>query len=195
MWEGVGDRTERQHIEPHSIGHNRVSSPFSWAAQPEAWGPILSGTYSSIQHLLSNWSGLQTLNRGSQGPFCRVLAFSTASCHQRVWFPNWLNFLCTQLFNSSTPTFSLWASQIALIQSIHGQGYTLLFLDLMHLLFTKVHFLFWQSGRVVGQYTSSGWIYLGYTVTAWHLVFYLSDVSYKSEVFVYGPSFCTVQKR
>ena len=66
---------------------------------------------------------------------------------------NWLNFQCTELYNSSTSTF-LWASQIALIQPIHGQDYTLLFLDRMHLLFTQVHFLFWQPGRVVVQYTT-----------------------------------------
>ena len=61
--------------------------------------------------------------------------------------PNWLNFLCTELYNSSTPAFFLWASQIALIQPIYGQGHTLLFLHRMHLLFTLVHFLFWQPGR------------------------------------------------
>ena len=38
VWEGVGDRTELQHIDPHSLGHNRISFPFSWAAQAEAWG-------------------------------------------------------------------------------------------------------------------------------------------------------------
>ena len=43
VWEGVGDRTELQHIDPHSIGINSVSFPFSWAAQPGAWGPILLG--------------------------------------------------------------------------------------------------------------------------------------------------------
>ena len=43
VWEGVGDRTELQHIDPHSYGHNRVSFPFSWAAQPGAWGPTLLG--------------------------------------------------------------------------------------------------------------------------------------------------------
>ena len=120
VWEGVGDRTELQHIDPHSIGHNHVSFPSSWAAQPGAWGPSLSRTCSSIQHLLSNW----------------------------------LNFLCTDLYNSSTLTFFLWASQIALIQPVHGQGYILIFLDRMHLLFTQVHFLFWQSVRVEGQYTT-----------------------------------------
>ena len=41
-------------LTPHSIGHNHVSFPFSWAANPRAWWPSLSGTCSSIQHLLSN---------------------------------------------------------------------------------------------------------------------------------------------
>ena len=120
MWEGVGDRIELKHIDPHSYGHNSVSFPFSWAAQPGAWGPGHSGTCSSFQHLLSNW----------------------------------LNFLCTELYNSSTSTFFLWASQITLIQPVHGQGYILIFLDRMHLLFTQVHFLFWLPGWVGGQYTT-----------------------------------------
>ena len=60
MWEGPGDRTELQHIEPHSIGHNRVSFPFSWAAQPGAWGPHSAGWWLSLLHLVTNGSGLQT---------------------------------------------------------------------------------------------------------------------------------------
>ena len=59
VWEGVGDRTELQHIDPLSIGQNRLSFPFSWATQPGAWGPSLPGTCFSIQHLLSNSSDLQ----------------------------------------------------------------------------------------------------------------------------------------
>ena len=210
VWKGVGDRTELQHFDPHSIGHNRVSFPFSWAAQPGACGPSLSGCWFSLPHLISNssdpklvWSptdlsgawGLPLLGAGflfhilsptslipnwligglrapsagcwfslphlvsnSSGPQLSIggLNAPSAGC----WFSlphfvsNWLNFLCTELYNSSTSTFFLWASQIALIQPIHGQGYTLLFLDRMHLLFTLVHFLFWQLGRVEGQYTT-----------------------------------------
>ena len=51
VWEGVGDRTELQHIDPHSIGHYSVSFLFSRAAQliwsrtatdqSGAWGPTL----------------------------------------------------------------------------------------------------------------------------------------------------------
>ena len=40
------------------------------------------------------------------------------------------------------------------IQPVHGQGDILIFLDRMHLLFTQVHFLFWQVGRIGGQYTT-----------------------------------------
>ena len=134
VWEGVGDRTELQHMDPHSIGHNRVSFPFSWAAQPGAWGPSLSGCWFSLPHLISNWSNLQ---------------------------------LCTELYNSTTSTFFLWVSQIALIQPVHGQGYILIFLDRMHLLFTQVHFLFWQPGRVGGQYTTRG-TFCFFPLLAWN---------------------------
>ena len=68
VWEGVGDWTELQHIDPHSYGHNSVSFPFSWAAQLGAWGPSLSGTWFSIQHLISNCNcsigGLRALSAG-----------------------------------------------------------------------------------------------------------------------------------
>ena len=169
VWEGVGDRREQPHIDPHSIGHNRVSFPFSWAAQPGAWGPSLSGTCSSIQHLLSNCNfSIRGLRAQSAG--CRLsLLHLVSNCNCSIeglrahsagcWLSpphlisNWLNFLCTELYNSSTSTF-LWASQIALTQPVHGQGYILMFLDWMHLLFTQVHFLFWQPDRVGGQYTT-----------------------------------------
>ena len=90
MWEGVGDLTELQRIDHQSIGHNRVYFPFSWATQLGAWSPSLSGTCSSIQHLISHSSDpqLQLLNRGPKGPLCWMLAFSTTSCHQLVWSPN-----------------------------------------------------------------------------------------------------------
>ena len=124
MWEGVGDRIELQHIDTHSIGHNRVSFPVSWAAQPEAWGPSLSGTYSSIQHLLSNssdpqlvWSPKrQLLNREPEGPLCWVLAFSTASCLQLTDVLSSPSYIIVQ-----RPL--LVGVTIALIQPIHGQGY------------------------------------------------------------------------
>ena len=156
MWEGVGDRTELQHIDPNSIGHNRVSFPFSWAAQLGTWGPSLSGTCSSIQHLLTNWSDLQTLNRGSRGPFCRLLASSTTSL-----LPIGLVSKLTDIRSSLSyiiiqRPFFLWASQLHSFNPSTAKVIILLFLDRMHLLFTLVHFLIWQPGRVVGQYTTKG---------------------------------------
>ena len=68
---------------------------------------------------------------------------SNSSDPQLVWSPNWLNFLCTELYNSSNAHLLLVGVTIAVIQPVHGQGYILIFLDRMHLLFTQVHFLFW----------------------------------------------------
>ena len=62
---------------------------------------------------------------------------------------NWLNFLCTELYNSSTPTFFLWALQIALIKPVHSEGYILIFLDRMHLLFIQVILTARQGRRTI----------------------------------------------
>ena len=138
----------------------------SWRPNRTAtyWPPLLWPSA-----FLSCFPGL--LNRGPGAQPLWALVFSTASNwligglrapSAGCWLSlphlvsKWLNFLCTELYNSSTPTFFLWASQIELIQPIHSQGYTLLFLDQMHLLFTQVLFLFWQPGRVVGQYATLG---------------------------------------
>ena len=53
MWEGVGDRTKTATYwpPPNSSGYHCLSFPFSWAAQPGAWGiqPLLGhGSHSSI---------------------------------------------------------------------------------------------------------------------------------------------------
>ena len=54
MWEGVGDRTELQYIDPHSYGHQRCVF---------------------LVLLMLNW-------RPGGSAFCWVLAFSTTSCLQ-----------------------------------------------------------------------------------------------------------------
>ena len=108
-------------------------------------GPSLSGTCSSFQHLFSN------CNCSIGGPRAHSAVYWLSLPYL---ISNRLNFQCTELYNCSTTTFFLWASQIALIQPVHGQGYILIFLNRMHLLFTQVHFLFWQLGRVGGQYTT-----------------------------------------
>ena len=94
---------------PNSYGHNSVSFPFSWAAQPGAWGSSLSGTWSSFQYLLSNWSEALNSNcliGSPEVPLCWVLVLSTASYLQLT------DFLSSPgLYNCSTPTFFLQASQ------------------------------------------------------------------------------------
>ena len=89
MWEGVGDRTKTAtYWPPNSSGYHSLSFLFSWAAQPWAWGPSLSGTCFSFQHLLSNWSEALNSNcsiRGPEGPLCWVLVLSTASYLQLTW--------------------------------------------------------------------------------------------------------------
>ena len=110
---------------------------------------ILTPTLLAITAFLSRSPGL--LNRGPGGQPCWVLAFSTASCHQRVWSPNsqsgvprrllpgagfLYRILCpTGLVSKLTDFLSspsyiivqrpllLVSITIALIQPIHGQGY------------------------------------------------------------------------
>ena len=144
MWEGVVDRTVLQHISPHSFGHNRVSFPFSRNAQPGAWGPSLSGCCFSLPHLISNSSDPRLIWSPNSQSGAWGLPLLDASFLPHL-VSNWLNFLCTELYNSTTSTFFLWTWQIALIQPVHGQGYILILLEWMHLLFTQVNFLFWQA--------------------------------------------------
>ena len=58
VWEGVGDRTELQYIDPHSYGRQR------WVFRSP---------------------GL--LNRRPRGTLCWVMAFFTASYQQLLWIP------------------------------------------------------------------------------------------------------------
>ena len=91
VWEGVGDWTELQHIDPHSSGHNSVSFLFSWAAKLGAqplWYMVLIPA-----------SSLQLLNRGSWG-----LPLLGAGSLYRILSPTDLNFLCTEIYYCFTPT-------------------------------------------------------------------------------------------
>ena len=94
VWEGVGDWTELQHIDPHSIAHNRVPFPFSWAAQLEAWGPTLLGA-GFLYRILSPTGLVSKLT----------------------------DFLCSPSYIIVQRLLLLVGVTIALIQPIHGQGY------------------------------------------------------------------------
>ena len=122
----------------------------SWRRNRTAtyWPPLLWPSA-----FLSTSPGL--LNRGPGAHPLWVLVFSTASYLQLVWSPtDWISCALSNIIVKRPPS-SCGRHNFALIQPVHGQGYTILiFLDRMHLLFTQVHFLFWQPGRVVGQYTT-----------------------------------------
>ena len=79
---------------PHSSGHNHVSYPFSWAAQPEAWGPTLLGA-GFLYRILS-----------TTGLVSKLTDFLSSPSYIIVQRP--------LLLESVT---------IALIQPIHGHGY------------------------------------------------------------------------
>ena len=53
-------------------------------------GPALSVTYSHSSIFSPTRLISKLLNRGPEGSLCWLLAFSTASCLQLVWSPNWL---------------------------------------------------------------------------------------------------------
>ena len=63
VWEGIGDRTELQNIDPNSYGHNSVSFPFSWAAHRGPGGPASLGA-GSLYHILypTDWTSCAPSN-------------------------------------------------------------------------------------------------------------------------------------
>ena len=65
VWEGVGDRTELQYIDPHSYGHQRCVFLVLLNCKTGAWGPSHSGT--CFHPSIFTPTCLQTA-RGSQGP-------------------------------------------------------------------------------------------------------------------------------
>ena len=105
MWEGAGDRTELQYIDPNCYGHERCVFLVLQCCSTVGPGAQLSaGWWLSLLHLFSNCS--PKLHWGSRGPFQPGVAFPTTSCLRRLWSPNvWLPVL-TELYNSSTTTQS-----------------------------------------------------------------------------------------
>ena len=102
-------------LTPYSSGHNSISFPFSWAAQPGAWGSSLCWDM-----VLISASSLQ---------------LTWTYCHRghiTIWRPP-----TSCEHHNSTP------QQLNSPSDIFNR---------MHLLFTQVHFFFWQLAR--GQYAT-----------------------------------------
>ena len=104
-----------------------VSFPFSWAAQPRAWGlgPSLSGCWFSLPRLISHSSNPQLLNRG-MGPTLLGAGFL-----YRILTPIGLVYKLTDFLSSPSyiivpPPPSCGRHNLAVIQPVHGQGYNIL---------------------------------------------------------------------
>ena len=109
----------------------------SWRPNRTAtyWPPLAITTFLSRSPGLLNWGPRGPVSLGAGFLYHILSPTATAQpgglrAHSAgCWLSlphlvsNWLNFPCIELYNSSTPSFFLWASQIALIQPVHGQGY------------------------------------------------------------------------
>ena len=109
-------------------------------------------TLLAITAFLSRSPGL--LNRGPGGPASAGTWFSFS-----IFSPTDLNFLSLGLYNNLTPTYFLRASQLTLNSTPRQSRSPPDIFDRMHLLFTQVHFFFWQLGRVGGQYATYVYTY------------------------------------
>ena len=56
VWEGVGDRTELQHIDPHSYGHQHCVFLVLQGCSTGGLGALSAGCGLSLPHLVTNWS-------------------------------------------------------------------------------------------------------------------------------------------
>ena len=123
---GVGYRTKTATYWPHnSSGYHSLSFPFSWAAQPGAWGPSLCEDMILIPE--SSLRLIWTSRRRGYIKICRSLLLASVTISHSI-----------QPFDSQ------------------GRPWSPDIFDRMHLLFTQVHFFFWQLGRVGGQYATYG---------------------------------------
>ena len=88
---------------------------------------------------------------GAWGPsLCWDMVFIPASSLQLIWTSCRWGYIIIWLVASVTISHS--------IQPLDSQGHLWSpdIFDRMHLLFTQVHFFFWQLGRVRGQYATVG---------------------------------------
>ena len=84
LWEGVGDRTELQYIDPHSYGRQRSVFLVIQGCSTRGPGAQLSaGWWLSLPHLITNMS--PKLHRGFRGSLLPGVAFSTTSCLWCLW--------------------------------------------------------------------------------------------------------------
>ena len=108
VWDGVGDRQNCNILTPTLVAISVVFLVLLGWSTGGLGAQLSAECWLSLPHLLSNSSGLQT---------------------------NWLP-VFTELYNSSTSTFFLWASQLHPFNPSTVKVIILVFLDRMHLFFT-----------------------------------------------------------
>ena len=99
LWEGAGDRTELQYIDPTLMAVSVVSFPFSRAAQPEAQTPTLLGN--GFLYCILSATSLDPNSIGAPSPFGLVwlslphLVYNSVRS-LTVWLLSWLSYIIVQ---------------------------------------------------------------------------------------------------
>ena len=101
MWEGVGDQTELQYIDPHSYGHQHcVFLVLLMLNRRPGGSTFCFRGWLSLPHLISNFSGPQLI-RGSKGPIGLVWLSLPHLVYNSSWlqlsdFLSWLSYIIVQ---------------------------------------------------------------------------------------------------
>ena len=130
-----------QHIDPSTLLAITVflsRSPGVLNRRPRGPASPVTLVLIPVSSLQLIWTPADSIG-GPEGPLCWVLVLSIASYLQLTWTS------CAPSYIIVLRPLNSTRRQSRLFPDI---------LDWMHLLFTQVHFLFWQLGRVGGQYTT-----------------------------------------
>ena len=130
VWEGVGDWTELQYFDPHSYGCQRCV--FLVLQGCSTGGPaaqLSAGWWLSLQHLISNFSGLQTpsgfpraLSAGCGFPY-HILSIIPSDLFLQILTQTSVRFWCV---TSSAPCHPVLTLTIVTsewhVHSVHAQA-------------------------------------------------------------------------
>ena len=125
MWEGVGDRTELQHIDPHSYGHNSVSFPFcpSGGLGPTVLGAGFLYRILSPTRLIPNWL-TSCLHPGYiiiwHPLFLRASQFRNHSTRprSRLWYPDIPRPSAPVIYTGAFPILTAWPGRRSICNNI-----------------------------------------------------------------------------
>ena len=115
MWEGVWDRTDLQHIDTYSYGYQRFFPVLQGCSTGGPGTQLSAECWLSLPHLVSKLVWSPNSIGGPEGPFCRVLFFSTASFLQTDWISCALSYIIVHTHSISPHN---WASEYALPLSL-----------------------------------------------------------------------------